>query len=197
MSSPIVALVAFVFAVAITPGPTNAMVSASGANFGYRRSMPFILGTMVGLPGLIVAVGLGLDQAFQAWPPLQVGLSWAGSAYLLYLAWRVATAGRPQGADGAGRPLTFVQAALFQWINPKAWLAAVSALGVFAKEPQHYLAGAFTVAGVFFLIIYVSTTVWCLFGSAVGRLLASPRALTAFNVTMGVLIAASIVLLHL
>jgi len=195
MSSNLVALIVFVFAAATTPGPTNVMVSASGANFGYWRTVPHILGTMAGLPGLIVAIGLGLGQVLLAYPGLQEGLRWAGSAYLLYLAWRIAVAGRPQNGSAGGRPLTFVQAAAFQWINPKGWLAAVSALAAFSIHPQHGFADALVVAGVFCAMIAFATTVWCLFGAAVGRLLASRRALAWFNGMMSALIVASIALL--
>ncbi len=195
MSSALLALIVFVFAAATTPGPTNVMVSASGANFGYWRTIPHILGTMVGLPGLIVAIGLGLGQVFLAYPALHEALRWAGSAYLLYLAWRIARAGQPRSGGGGGRPLTFIQAALFQWVNPKGWLASVSALAAFSTRPQHYLADALIVAGVFFAMVFLSTSAWCLFGAAIGRLLASPRALAWFNGSMSALIVASIALL--
>jgi threonine/homoserine/homoserine lactone efflux protein len=196
MSSPIVALVAFVFAAATTPGPTNAIASASGANFGYRRSLPFILGGMLGLPALIVVIGLGLGQLFKAHPALHDGLKGAGSAYLLYLAWKIATAGRPR-SDGGGRPLTFIEAALFQWVNPKGWLASVSALAAFSRGAETYPADTLLVAATFFVCLFLGQSAWCLFGTAIGRLLVSQRALTAFNVCMGALIVASIALLYL
>lgn len=197
MSAQLPALVAFVFAAATTPGPTNVMVSASGANFGYRRTMPHIAGTMAGLPALIVAIGLGLGQLLQAYPAAHDGLQWAGSAYLLYLAWRIATAGQPADTRGRGRPLTFTEAALFQWVNPKGWLAAASALAAFTGGAGTWLRDTLVVAGVFFVLIFVATSVWCLFGAGIGRLLTSRRARSAFNAAMGLLVAASIALLYL
>jgi threonine/homoserine/homoserine lactone efflux protein len=196
MASPIAALVAFVFAAATTPGPTNALASASGANFGYRRSLPFVLGCTFALPALILVVGLGLGQLFKAYPAVHDALKWAGSAYLLYLAWKIATAGRPHGGDSAGRPFTFVEAVLLQWVNPKGWLAAVSALAAFSRGAEHYLADTLLVAGAFLVCILLAQNAWCLFGTAIGRLLVSPRALTVFNVSMGALVAASIALLY-
>jgi threonine/homoserine/homoserine lactone efflux protein len=197
MSTAFVALLVFAFAAATTPGPSNLLASASGANFGYRRTIPFILGSIAGLPLLIVAIGLGLGQLLKVYPALHEVLKWGGSAYLLYLAWRIATAGRPQGDAGAGRPLTFLQAAAFQWINPKGWLAAASALGAFTTDPQRYVRDTLLVAGVFFVCFLLATNVWCLFGTAMGRLLASRRALAWFNGFMSLLIVASIALLYL
>ena len=197
MSANFLALVTFVFAAATTPGPTNVMVSASGANFGYRRTLPHIFGSMVGLPALICAIGLGLGQVLKAEPAAHEWLKWAGSAYLLFLAWRIGTAGRPQSAAAGGRPLTFVEAALFQWVNPKGWLAAASALAAFSQGAGSYRSDTLVVAAVFFTLMFVSTTVWCLFGAAIGRLFTSRRALAAFNAAMALLIVASIALLYL
>ncbi|HKI98970.1 MAG TPA: LysE family translocator [bacterium] len=197
MSARLLALLVFVFAIGTTPGPTNAMVSASGANFGYRRTLPHILGTLFGLPALIVAMGLGLGRLFQAHPPLQQGLKVAGSAYLLYLAWRVVTAGRPQGPRGGGRPLTFVEAAAFQWVNPKIWLAGLAALASYARAADGYWADTLVVAAAFCGVVLLATNLWCLGGVAIGRALASRRARLAFNLVMGLLIVLSIALLYL
>ena len=196
MSAHLLALLVFVFAIGTTPGPTNAMVSASGANFGYRRTLPHILGTLLGLPLLVIAIGLGLGELFRASPALQQALRLAGSGYLLYLAWRVATAGRPQGRGGGGRPLTFVEAAAFQWVNPKIWLAALAALASYARVADEYVADTLVVAAAFSGVVLFATHLWCLGGVAIGRLLASQRARLAFNVTMGGLIVASITLLY-
>jgi threonine/homoserine/homoserine lactone efflux protein len=197
MSTQFPALVAFVFAAATTPGPTNVMVSASGANFGYRRTLPFIFGSIVGIAALAVTLGLGLGQLLKLYPAAHDVLKWAGSAYLLYLAWRVGTAGRPRDGGGGGRPLGLVEGLLFQWLNPKGWLAILSALAVFSRSQATYLADTLVVAGLFFAFLFLATTLWCLFGTAIARLLTSRRARTAFNAAMSLIIVASIALLYI
>ena len=134
MDDKLIALVWFAFAAAVTPGPNNIMVTASAVNFGFRGTLNHMFGIAFGFGFMIVAVGLGLGQVFKALPQLHDVLRWVGTLYLIYLAWRVATAGRPQSADGGGRPLTFMQAALFQWVNPKAWMMSASALTAFTAQ---------------------------------------------------------------
>ncbi len=187
----------FATAAAITPGPNNIMVTASAVNFGFRGTINHILGIAFGFGFMILAVGLGLGQVFKTVPQLHEVLRWAGTAYLIYLAWRIGTAGRPEAAGGGGRPFTFFQAALFQWVNPKGWMMSVSALSAFTGEGAAYTAGALMVAGVFFAVTFPATSIWCLFGTAIARILKSDRALQIFNWTMAGLIVASIVILYI
>ena len=123
------ALSAFAFVTSITPGPNNLMLLASGMNYGFARTVPHMLGISVGFGVMCLAVGFGLHELFTRHPVVYEVMKWAGVAYLLYLAWRIATAGVVSDAKGSarGKPLTLWEAAAFQWINPKAWAMAVSA----------------------------------------------------------------------
>ena len=188
-------LVTFCFSTSITPGPNVIMVTASGATFGFRRTLPHLLGITLGFPVLVVAIGLGLGTAFQALPLLHDGLKVVGSAYLLYLAWRIATAERPHEGQAGGRPLTFLQAAAFQWVNPKAWVIAVGAISAFSSLELSPLANALMIALVFGSMTFPCSAVWAGFGTAIGRLLKSERALRAFNLCLGALTALSVVLI--
>ncbi len=195
MSGLLLPLIWFACAAAFTPGPNNIMVAASGANYGFVRTLPHMLGIAFGFTFMIFAVGVGLGQVFKVYPQVHTGLKWAGTAYLLYLAWRIATAGRPRGVDTDSKPFTFLQAALFQWVNPKAWMMGVSALTAFTTASGNYLAETLVVAGTFFAVSLPSISVWCLFGVGIGRFLKSDKALRVFNWTMAGLIVASIALL--
>ena len=190
-------LLTFAIAATGTPGPNNIMLTASGANFGYRRSLPHIFGIMIGFPSMVLAVGLGLGQVFTAYPQLHQGLKWVGSGYLLFLAWKIATAARPKSATGEAKPFTFIQAALFQWVNPKAWIMSVAALTAYTTGEGSYVVEAFMVAGVFFAVSFPLISLWCLFGAWIGRWLKSQRALMVFNGIMSALIVASIALLYI
>ncbi len=114
-------LIAFVIASVVTPGPNNLMVLASGANWGLARTLPHILGIELGVPLMVLGVGLGVSAAFEALPWLHTVLKYVAFAYLVWLAWRIATAARPGAAGGIRRPLNLWEAVAFQWVNPKAW----------------------------------------------------------------------------
>jgi threonine/homoserine/homoserine lactone efflux protein len=197
MSSLLLPLITFVFAAAFTPGPNNIMLTASGVNFGFRRTLPHIFGVIVGLPLMILAVGMGLGQIFAAFPKLHEVLKWVGSAYMAFLAWKIATASKPNTIDHESRPLTFMQAALFQWVNPKAWIMAVAPLANFTTGTNNYFVETLIVAGVFFASALGATTSWAFFGTLIGRVLKSPLGLMIFNGFMAALIIASILLLYL
>jgi len=197
MTSILLPLLTFAIASTGTPGPNNIMLTASGANFGYRRSLPHIFGIMIGFPSMVLAVGLGLGQVFTAYPELHQVLKYVGSAYLLFLAWKIATAARPKSATQEAKPLTFFQAALFQWVNPKAWIMSVAALTAYTTGEGSYVVEAFIVAGVFFAVSFPLISSWCLFGAWIGRWLKSQRALMVFNGIMSALIVASIALLYI
>ena len=188
-------LITFCFSTSITPGPNVIMVTASGATFGFRRTLPHLLGIALGFPVMVIAIGLGLGAVFQAVPLLHDGLKIVGSAYLLYLACRIATAERPREGKAGGRPLTFLQAAAFQWVNPKAWVIGVSAVSAFSTLELSPLANAAIIAFIFGAMAFPCSAVWAGFGTAIGRLLTSPRALRGFNLAMGALTALSVVLI--
>ncbi len=189
-------LVTFAVATSVTPGPNNVMITASGANFGFARSIPHMLGVGIGFMAMIVGVGLGLGQVFERVPMLHEVLRYGGAAYLLYLAWRIATA-TPAATEGkaTARPLSFVQAALFQWVNPKGWMMAVGALSTYTTVGGDFVFETITIALVFGAIGLPSVALWALLGVGIGRLLQAPGALRAFNVTMAILLVASLALM--
>lgn len=190
-------LVTFAVATSMTPGPNNVMITASGANFGFVRSIPHMLGVAIGFMAMIAGIGLGLGEAFDRFPALHEILRYGGAAYLLYLAWRIATAA-PMTADArpaATRPLSFVQAALFQWVNPKGWMMAVGALGAYTTVGGDFILETLAIALVFGAVGLPSVALWALLGVGIGRLLQAPWALRAFNVTMAVLLVASLALM--
>jgi threonine/homoserine/homoserine lactone efflux protein len=130
----LLAFVLFAFATAGTPGPNNMMLLASGANFGFRRTVLHILGISVGLGVMVLAMGLGLGGVFKAWPVLHEVLRWVGGAYMLWLAWKIATPRASRDKDAGAKPMTFLQAAAFQWVNPKAWAMALTAATTYTPE---------------------------------------------------------------
>lgn len=183
-------LAAFAFVSSITPGPNNLMLMASGANFGFRRTVPHMLGVGLGFSFMILLVGGGLIQLFDAWPPSHTLLKIVSVAYLLWLAWRIAHAAPMRATDNAGHPLTFLQAAAFQWVNPKAWTMALSAIAVYSPDRSFWAVAV--VALIFFGVNLPSVSSWTLLGGQIARLLTNPRRLAAFNWTMALLLVASL-----
>ena len=187
----ILALVAFAFASSITPGPNNVMLLASGANYGLRRTVPHMLGISLGHAVMVAAVGIGLLGIFEAVPALRPALMVASALYLLWLAWKIARAAAPRADGAGGRPFTALQAAGFQWVNPKAWYMAIYAQTNFAPEDGGWL-GAAGVALVFATVNLPSVTAWAWGGTQISRFLAAPGRLRAFNVTMALVLVASL-----
>lgn len=177
------ALAAFAFVTSVTPGPNNLMLLASGVNFGFRRSIPHMLGIGCGFVLMVVLVGLGLGQLFKTYPLIYSGLRYVGGAYMLWLAWKIAHAGPVGEGQSSGWPMTFVQAALFQWVNPKAWVMAVTAISTYTL-PANYVWSVLLVGFVFGAVNVPSISSWTLFGTALKHVLNEPRTLRIFNVTM-------------
>jgi threonine/homoserine/homoserine lactone efflux protein len=185
------ALTLFAFVSSITPGPNNTMLMASGANFGVRRTVPHLLGVSLGFLVLILSIGLGLGGVFTAYPWLHDVLKLAGGAYLVWLAWKLATSTGLGGGRSSGQPMTFLQAAAFQWVNPKAWAMAVS--GISTYTPQGGYFGNLLVMGVVFTAVNLPCVgVWTGFGVGLRRVLDRPGALRAFNLTMAGLLLLSL-----
>lgn len=188
----LVAFVAFAFVTSVTPGPNNMMLLASGVNFGVRRSLPHMLGISLGFMVLVIAVGLGLGQLFERFPALYTALRYAGGAYLFYLAWKIAGAGAPQGgATASGKPLTFLQAAAFQWVNPKAWVMAIGAITTYTPQ-ENFLVNVVLIAALFALVNCPSVGLWTVAGSLLRRWLEAPRVRRCFNIGMALLLVASL-----
>ncbi len=187
------ALVAFAFVMSVTPGPNNLMLLASGANFGWWRTLPHMLGIGTGFVIMVVLVGSGLIQIFDAFP-ITYGILKAGSiAFLVYLSYKIATATPPKDPSGAalGTPMTFVQAALFQWVNPKAWAMALSAISAYTPEGSGVW-GVVIVALVFGAVNFPSINLWVFLGTQLRRLLNVPWKLRAFNYGAALLLLASL-----
>lgn len=191
-SDAFLALVVYAFVTSITPGPNNFMLLASGVNFGFARTIPHMLGIGAGFLSLLLAVGFGLGAVLTAFPALHSLLKVAGGAYLLYLAWKVAMS-RALGAEGetGGRPMRFVEAAAFQWINPKAWVMAITAMAVYTNVERPFLS-VVLISLAFALVNLPSVSTWAGFGMALRGFLADPVRLKWFNIAMGLLLAATL-----
>jgi len=190
-----VAFLLFAVVAAVTPGPSNVMLTAAGANAGVVRGLPCLVGVVVGMGLMMFLVPLGLGSLVLAHPLALRLLNWGGAAFLLWLAWKIATSASLDAAT-AGDPVGLVGAALFQWVNPKSWLVAASAAGTFLHaDAGSPLGQAATLGGLFALAVVPSGFVWLAFGATVHHVLGTRRRLRAFNVTMGVLLALSIALI--
>ena len=188
----LLALAVFCIVTLFTPGPNNLMLMTSGLNFGFRRGLPHLLGVVLGFTAMVLVVGFGLGAIFQAWPLLYVVLKYAGAAYLLYLAWEIAVS-PPPGPRGqaAGRPIGFLRAAAFQWVNPKAWVMAVGAVSTYAAVASFPL-NVIVIAALFGVLGIASSGTWLGFGAALQRVLTDARAVRAFNIVMALLLVASL-----
>ena len=184
----LLALTGFAFATSWTPGPNNMMLAASGATFGWRLTVPHALGVALGFPFMVFLIALGLGEVFQRSQVLQTGLTWGGFAVMLYLAWRIATAGAAK-ATSRTRPLRFHEAAAFQWVNPKAWVMAIGVSATYARGDDP-ITDAAIIAAAFVLAGLTSSQTWAAFGAGIGRVLGTGTWLRAFNITMGLLLVA-------
>ena len=190
-ASALLSLALFAFVNSITPGPNNVMLTASGATFGYRPTLPHMLGISLGTAGMLLVVGAGLGTLFTRWPQLYHWLQLVGAVYLLWLAYKIAQSGQVEQGTARAKPFTFWQAAAFQWVNPKAWIMTVGIVAAYTPQEGfvwNLLLATFILAGVNFPCI----SVWTLFGSAVGRALRTQRSLQYFNWLMAFLLVLSL-----
>jgi threonine/homoserine/homoserine lactone efflux protein len=206
---------AFAVATAGTPGPNNAMLTSSGSLWGFRRTVPHMLGVSIGFPIMLIAVAAGGGDLLIHHPAAVTVMRWLGASYLLYLAWKIGSA-RPDAAGSQpehggseperggsepehraparSRPLSFAQAALFQWVNVKAWLITISALATLTPVAHHPSFGrAVVLAGIFLSVTLPITAFWTTVGVGVSRVARTPRALRRFNLSMAALLVASVV----
>lgn len=188
----LIGLTAFAVVMSVTPGPNNLMLMASGVNFGFRRTAPHMLGVIVGFLILVLLTGVGLVRLFEAVPAAYAVMKVVSAVYLAYLAWRIATAS-PVAASGAAaaRPMTFLEAALFQWVNPKGWAMALSAMTIYAPAETAWF-GVALVAAVFFVISVPNSAAWTLMGVQLRRFLQDPARVRAFNWICAALLIASL-----
>lgn len=183
-------LATFALVSSITPGPNNLMLLASGANFGFRRTLPHMLGIAIGFTLMIVLVGIGLIEIFDRYPLSHTILKIASVCYLVYLAWRIATASAPESREATGKPFSFWQAAAFQWVNPKAWAMGLTAITVYTATRE--LPDIVLVALVFGAINLPSVGCWAWLGQSMQRVLTNATRLRWFNVSMAALLLASL-----
>lgn len=183
-------LLGFAFVTSVTPGPNNLMLMASGANFGLRRTVPHMAGISLGHAFMTLLVGLGLGAALQALPQAQLAMKVAAVVYMLWLAWKMAHASAPGEGRAGGKPMTFLQAAAFQWVNPKAWAMSVGAMAAYAAEGS--VVQVVLVSAIFAAINFPSVMLWAWAGQGMRVMLQEPRRLLAFNWTMAALLVASL-----
>ncbi len=188
------AVLVFSIVMAFTPGPNNVMLASSGATHGVRRSWPHLMGVALGFPAMILVIGLGLTSILLASRQLQLGMKIVSCLYLLWLAFQIGRSSTAGSNAARVRPLTFLQAAAFQWINPKAWLIAVGAISAYtAGTGAHLYLQVVIIAAANVAVSFASTLTWTLCGAAIGRWLRAPLALRLFNLSMAGLLLASIV----
>lgn len=193
-TTSLLALCLFGFVASITPGPNNLMLLASGMNFGFRATIPHLAGVCIGFSLMTMAIGAGLGVVVTQVPLVYAAIKWLGAGYLLYLAWRIAMTpvnGNDPGNRRPARPLGFVGAAMFQWVNPKAWASTVSAFAIYVPASP----GVWTVLGVSALVLLINlpcTTAWTLFGARLRHWLEEPGRARAFNWSMAFLLLLSL-----
>jgi threonine/homoserine/homoserine lactone efflux protein len=185
------AFLVFSTVAAITPGPSNVMLTATGAVAGVLRGLPCLLGVGLGMALMMFLVAFGLGALVLGHPPFITALRWCGAVFLLRLSWKIATAAQG-GAQDQDHPVGFVGAFTFQWVNPKSWLVSTSASGTYLQADGIALAQALGFAGLFLALTLICGFVWLAFGVAMRRLLKAPKSQRTFNVGMGVLLACSV-----
>jgi threonine/homoserine/homoserine lactone efflux protein len=187
------ALFTFAAIAAWTPGPNNTLLMASGINHGFRLTAPLILGVAIGFPFMIGMVGLGLGQIFERYPVIYQVLKYAGAAYMLWLAFKIATSKRPEDGDVQSTPpMTFTQGALFQWVNPKGWMMALTMISSYTL-PHAYWTGLATIVTTAVLMGFTSASGWALFGSSLRHIMHDERYFRAINIGLAAALIASLV----
>lgn len=188
-----VAVLFFAFSTTITPGPNNVMIMSSGVNYGVRASMPHFLGICLGFPVMVLLVGFGFGVIFEKFPNLHQLIKVAGVVYLLWLAWHIASAEPKAIQKGEKKPFTFWQAALFQWVNAKAWMMASGAVAAYTTVQGNPVVEVVAITLAFLLMAFPCVGVWLLFGSLLRKVLSNSIFQRIFNITMGLILVASIV----
>jgi threonine/homoserine/homoserine lactone efflux protein len=186
----IIGLISFAFVTSITPGPNNLMLMASGANFGFRRSLWHMLGINLGFASLVAVTGFGLGSLIAAVPAAKTALKIAATLYMLWLAWKIAHAAAPAEGRVASRPMTILQAAAFQWVNPKAWAMALGAVSAYSGAGD--LIAVLRVVAVFSFVNMPCIATWVLMGEGLRHILTNPNRLQVFNWTMATLLVLSL-----
>ena len=176
----------------VTPGPNNIMLMTSGMNFGIKRSIPHVLGICVGFPVMIILIGLGFSIVFEKLPILHEVIKILGLVYLLYLSWLIASASPDKLESKESKPFTFLQAALFQWVNPKAWVVATSSISAYTTLEGNIYSQVLIIAIAFFFAAIIATSTWLVFGKGIKQILQSAKQQRIFNISMAALLVASV-----
>lgn len=192
----LIGLVGYTFVSAVTPGPNNVILWATGIRFGFRAALPYVAGVVVGVGAMVLAVAAGIGALVTAAPWVEVVLKLAGSAYLLWLAYRIAGSASVHEADVAAAP-GFPQAVTFQFVNPKAWFFVLGAVGAFRLPTLDVVSGSLAMTAVIMVVVAPSASIWAAGGHALGRFVSGPRAHRAVSVGLGLLLASMVILIWL
>lgn len=187
-----IAIMLFAVSSSITPGPNNIMMLSSGLSFGVRKSLPLLFGICIGFPVMVISVGLGASALFDRYPILHVIIKVAGTLYLLYFAYQIATANTKIERKAQTKPLTFLNGALFQWVNAKAWVVALGAVATFTSVGESFLSQNLSIALTFLIVSFPCVGVWLVFGSLLTNVLKDERSRKAFNLSMALLLVLSV-----
>lgn len=187
-------IASFGFASALTPGPNNIMLLSSGLTFGYKRTVPHILGVMLGFTSMLICVGLGFGAIFEVFPMLFTVLKVIGISYLLWMAWHIANASGDLStkAKSTNKPFTFVQGATFQLVNPKAWIVVITAIVSFTTTADIAFTQVLIITFIFFIAGLIACNSWTIGGVYLNKLIKNERRIKIFNVSMALLIVASV-----
>ena len=180
----------FAFAMAFTPGPNNIMLMTSGVNFGLRRTQPHRIGVTLGVAFMTMIVGVGVGALIAANPLIYTVLKFGGAAYLLFLAWQIAASGAVEGVESA-RPISALEAAAFQWVNPKAWIAVIGGVSAYAALAAFPL-NVMVITALFAATTLVSTFIWVVMGASLRRFITNPAIARIFNAAMALLLVVSL-----
>lgn len=191
------ALAMFAFIMSVTPGPNNMMLLASGAQFGFKKTLPHMLGIVLGMACLLFSVLLGLGTLFVLYPPIYSVLKWVGGVYLLWLAWKVASApvGQLSKTKQQASPMRWWQAVLFQYVNPKAWMMSVGCVSSFSLAGDLYVQSGFWIIVLFACMGFPAITLWAWAGVTIRRWLTDAKRQRAFNLGMGLATASTLLLM--
>jgi threonine/homoserine/homoserine lactone efflux protein len=196
-NSLFLALLVFAAIAAYTPGPNNTILMASGINYGFRRTLPMIFGVGLGFPLMIACVGLGLGKVFEVFPQIYTALKYLGAAYMLWLAYKIGTSKPSSDENGRdAKPLTFLQGAAFQWVNPKGWIMAVTALSAYTLASDYYY-GVAVIVATFIFMGFTSAATWALFGVILKDLMGNPKWFRVINYGLAALLILSLIPLFL
>jgi threonine/homoserine/homoserine lactone efflux protein len=185
----IIAMASFALVTSITPGPVNIIATATGANFGFRRTIPHIFGASLGFTLILVLMGTGLARVFGHYPNAMEVLTLIGAAFLFYTSYKIAFASTDQSRARKDNPPSILEGALCQWLNPKAWIVAIAGVAVFVTSGSSTL-GIFS--ALFFLVCFLSISVWAIMGGAIRGMLKTSKSSRTFNVFMGLLQALTV-----